>query len=574
MTEAVPSANYLRWRADPSAFMTEVLRDPEDGEPFRLNDAERVFLQHAFELDADGRMKYPELIFAAPKKSGKTAFAAMLVLYTTLIMGGRYSEALVVANDLEQAQGRVFAAIRRIVELCPWLSKSASITQSRISFPEIGASITALAADYASAAGANPNIVAFDELWAYTSERSRRLWDELVPPPTRKIACRLTTTYAGFSGESVLLEELHKRGLAQPSVGPDLHAGNGILTFWTHKPVAPWQTPAWIEQMRGQLRPNAFLRMIENRFVTSESNFVDIEWWDACTDEDARPAIADKNVPCWIGVDASVKRDSTAVVAVAWDAGKVRLIGHRIFQPSASQPLDFEATIEKTVRDWCSRFQVRGVHYDPFQMAAVAQRLSAAGCPMREFPQSVPNLTQAGTTLFELIKGRGIIAYPDADLRLAMSRAVAVETSRGWRIAKEKQSHKIDVIVALAMAACACVEAQGASSADAWISYQRDLAIAANEPDEEPAKPAALPWHQDKPAKPKAGTIAQAAKSDAEAMIEEYNRITKGLTKQSPLNELCWCGQPFQKYEPISTDGFRRWHPRCGEPPPPKKAAA
>jgi hypothetical protein len=30
----------------------------------------------------------------------------------------------------------------------------------------------------------------------YASERSRRLFDEMVPPPTRKIACRLT--YAGF----------------------------------------------------------------------------------------------------------------------------------------------------------------------------------------------------------------------------------------------------------------------------------------------------------------------------------------------------------------------------------------
>jgi hypothetical protein len=37
-------------------------------------------------------------------------------------------------------------------------------------------------------------------------------------------------------------------------------------------------------------------------------------------------------------------------------------------------------------------------------------------------------------------------------MRLAISRAVAIETPRGWRIAKEKQAHKIDVVVALAMA--------------------------------------------------------------------------------------------------------------------------
>ena len=54
----------------------------------------------------------------------------------------------------------------------------------------------------------------------------------MVPPPTRKIACQLIVTYAGFSGESVLLEELYKRGLAQPEVAPNLRAGDGLLMFW------------------------------------------------------------------------------------------------------------------------------------------------------------------------------------------------------------------------------------------------------------------------------------------------------------------------------------------------------
>jgi hypothetical protein len=41
--------------------------------------------------------------------------------------------------------------------------------------------------------------------------------------------------------------------------------------------------------------------------------------------------------------------------------------------------------------------------------------------------------------------------YPAADMRKQALRTVAVESSRGWRIAKEKTSHKIDSIVALAM---------------------------------------------------------------------------------------------------------------------------
>jgi phage terminase large subunit-like protein len=204
---AVTAADFARWHADPGTFITEVLRDPETGKPFQLTEAEFEFVARAFETDGQGRLRYPELIYACPKKSGKTTFAAMIVLYAVLTSRVRFAEGYCIANDLEQAQGRVFAAIRRIVEACPWLGKQAKITQSKIEFPKMKASITAIGTDYAGAAGANPTIACFDELWAYTSERSRRLWDEMVPPPTRQRACRLTTTYAGFDGESVLLAD-------------------------------------------------------------------------------------------------------------------------------------------------------------------------------------------------------------------------------------------------------------------------------------------------------------------------------------------------------------------------------
>lgn len=227
---------------------------------------------------------------------------------------------------------------------------------------------------------------------------------------------------------------------------------------WHHEPIAPWQTREWLDQMRQQLRPNAYLRMIENRFVSSELTFVDMDWFDRCVTLDAAPVVADKKLPVWIGVDASVKHDSTAVVAVTFEMGsKVRLIAHRIFQPSPDHPLDFETTIEQTVRDMCGRFAARGVHYDPYQMASVAQRLFAAGVPMREFPQTVPNLTAMGSNLYELIKGCGIEFYSDDAIRLAVSRTIALETPRGIRLAKEKTSHKIDVVIALAMAAHAAV---------------------------------------------------------------------------------------------------------------------
>jgi phage terminase large subunit-like protein len=116
------------------------------------------------------------------------------------------------------------------------------------------------------------------------------------------------------------------------------------------------------------------------------------------------------------------------------------------------------------------------VLFDPWQMQAVAQRLTKAGLRIEEFPQSPANLTAASQNLFELIEAQNLVAYPDLSMRLAISRAVASETPRGWRITKEKQSHKIDVVIALAMAAYATVQghAESTYSLDAFSSQNFD----------------------------------------------------------------------------------------------------
>lgn len=286
----------------------------------------------------------------------------------------------------------------------------------------------------------------------------------MIPPPTRQTACRLTVTYAGFEGESTLLEGLYRRGLALPLVpdSPDLRSGDGLLMFWSHLPIAPWQSEAWLADMRRSLRPAQYLRMIENRFVTTESSFIDLDWWDACVDPDAAPLVIQRTLPVTVGIDASVKHDSTAIVAAHWDKQrqKVVLVWHRIYQPTPNDPLDFEAAVEASVLELHSRFRVQQVLYDPYQMQASAQRLTRAGVKMVEYPQSSPNLTASSQNLYELIKGRNLVVYPDAKIRLAISRAVAIESARGWRIAKDKQAHRIDVVIALAMAALAAIQQQ------------------------------------------------------------------------------------------------------------------
>jgi hypothetical protein len=88
----MPSSFDL-WRADPLSFIETALIDPESGEPFVLSDAERWFLKFAFQINDSGRLKYPELVFGAIKKSGKTTLAAIIVITMVLLYGGRFAEA-------------------------------------------------------------------------------------------------------------------------------------------------------------------------------------------------------------------------------------------------------------------------------------------------------------------------------------------------------------------------------------------------------------------------------------------------------------------------------------------------
>jgi hypothetical protein len=116
MSEALEPSAIEQWRRDPVRFIDEVLRDPETKQPFVLLDAEKRFISHAFQTDYAGRLLYPEQVYAAPKKSGKTGFGAIQTLTTTLVYGGAFAEGYCVANDLEQAQAafsRPFAALLR-----------------------------------------------------------------------------------------------------------------------------------------------------------------------------------------------------------------------------------------------------------------------------------------------------------------------------------------------------------------------------------------------------------------------------------------------------------------------------
>ncbi len=104
--------------------------------------------------------------------------------------------------------------------------------------------------------------------------------------------------------------------------------------------------------------------------------------------------------------------------------------------------------------------------------------LQAAGMPIREFPQTQANCTLMGQTLFDLLTGLNLTLYPADDMRQQALSTVAVENPRGWRIAKEKASKKIDAIVALSMACVSAMAHRGEVEGRAARGFNRSAHIA------------------------------------------------------------------------------------------------
>jgi phage terminase large subunit-like protein len=165
----------------PITFIDKLIKKNELGQPFALTAEQREILRLAFAFDSNGRLPYDTVIYSCVKKSGKTTINAGLTLYWGFVQEPP-NEILILANDLEQSLARVYSTMEKIIGYNPQLKAEAEV-QTKTIFLANGTTVTAISGDYAGAAGSNHGWLSYDELWAYTSESSRRLWEELTPVP-------------------------------------------------------------------------------------------------------------------------------------------------------------------------------------------------------------------------------------------------------------------------------------------------------------------------------------------------------------------------------------------------------
>lgn len=408
------------------------------------------------------------------KKSGKTFLAGCIAVKEAVTRSD--AEVVCVANDEEQAQSRVFATCVALCDKNPELKASVvKVTQNEIRFSN-GSVIRAVASDYKGAAGGRQVLTVFDELWAYDSERMTRLFEEMRPPPTEKEAYILIVSYAGYSGESTVLEKLYERGLKGKRLSwrYEVYAEAGLVMFWSHVGRMPWHTKRYFAEEEKGVRPNTFRRLHRNEWVSSESSFITSDMWDAVVDQSHTPILSGATI--FVGVDIGVKHDSTGIVGVCWNetGKKIKIACHKVWKPTRTEQVPLQG-VEDYLLELSQSHHIVKIFADPSQCLGLIQRLQNR-LPIEEYKQTQDSTVVMGEALFRSVGDKNLIAYPSADLREHVTNAIGQESARGVRMVKDKASKKIDLAIALSMALVAALKSPRTIDLSGfWAGGQRGI---------------------------------------------------------------------------------------------------
>lgn len=435
---------------DPIEWIQRNFYIPETNGPIVLHPSQTVPLREALAVD-NGQFRYSTVVWSAVKKSAKSSIAAGVGLWTA--WRKPWATVKVIANDLKQADSRVAFYMRRAIELRQDWQKSCKIANYTIRLPNHSAA-EAIPIDPRGEAGGNDDLLIFSELWGWKDRAARKMWTEMTLSPLKYgESLRWAETYAGFSGESPILEQLYQSGVKEGrciNEEYEMYVNDAARLFvlWQTRPHLPWQTPEYYAQESATLQPNEYARVHENKWGSSTETFVPPEWWDACRAEiparDRRTMV--------LAMDAGVSNDCFAIVGVTKHGEQIAVRYARIWRPPEGGTIDFSEP-EAEIRRLAKEERVACVVYDPYQLHDMAQRLTRGGVAWFDpFGQGEGRLV-ADKQLYDLIRDRRIVHDGHADLSEHVKNANRKTEGDKLRIVKKADHLKIDAAVCLSMAA-------------------------------------------------------------------------------------------------------------------------
>lgn len=442
----------------------------DTGELITLLDCQIRPVNLAFTRGEDGLLVYRTIIWSWPKKSAKSSVIAAVCDYVATHKS-RASVKLI-ANDLRQANSRVGMYLRENIK---HVHKHGSredppeiISTNRIEYPN-GSVIEMIPVDPAGEAGGNDDIIVYSELWAWKSQLHQDMWAEMTLSPNKPDSQRWVDTYAGYSGESPILEPLYQNGVKNgKKVWDDLEVyENKVaqqLTVWVTVPMMPWQTQRYYNEQAASLTDVQMARMHKNQWTSSTTTFVYPQWWEKC--RHTGPAMSFERESLIVTLDAAVVDDCFAIVAGhmvdeivyprftrIWKAEK----GEPILYSNALDPEDLD-TPEGYIRWLNANYDLAYGAYDAYQLHDFATRLEQSLNVVFEPFSQGKDRAVADKMLYDSIKDRRVIHFGDEALTEHVTNANRKEDEKQLRIVKRAQHLKIDACVCLSMLNYVCRE--------------------------------------------------------------------------------------------------------------------
>ncbi len=436
---------------------------PETNGPMTLAPYQKAVLKEATRQDADGHFVYDLVLWSDIKKSAKSTIAAAVTLYRALYTP--WGSFKIVANDLEQANSRVFYYIERAIGLNPRITPLVSKRQYHLTFTN-HAVIQAVPIDPSGEAGSNDDFIEFTELHGAKSKAQVRMWSEMTIPPNKHgLAQRWIDTYAGFSGEAPILENLYIRAVKEGKrltlhdapADLEVYANDRMIALWNTQPRLSWQTSSYYASESAILPENEFNRIHRNIWGTSTQTFVPSEWWAACRGD--IPAFG-KYREMVVAIDAAVSGDCFGIVGLSRRGDKVEVRYVRKWTPPPGRKIEYSnvdnvddvAYPEGELRRLAKEYNVICFGFDEYQLHHLCTSLSNANVGyFKPFSQGADRL-EADKQLYDVIRDRRIVHDGNPDLSEHIANANAKTEGDKLRIVKRSENLKIDLAVCASMA--------------------------------------------------------------------------------------------------------------------------
>lgn len=492
----------------PVEFFAEVLTHVKGelaNKPLKLEPWQQSILANLYGWKRpDGTRRYRETLIYVPRKNGKTALAAGIILYTLFCDGERGAEIYGAASTYEQACF-VFQQARGMVIQESELRSRCRVFNGQaksITREDVMSFYRPIASEATASHGQNTHLAVIDELHAL---KDRELYDVLkTSMGARRQPLLVSITTADFEREGSICNELHGYAsqvrdgvVSDPYFLPVIYEatskddwkseetwrkcnpnlGISISTDSFSEACQKAQTIAAYE--------NTFKRLHLNIRTEQDVRWLALETWDRCgqesIDEDELAGRA-----CFAGVDLSTTTDVSACVLVfppecegscttndgTFDvlpffwvprAGAekrskkdrvdyVKWIRDGYMFATDGDVVDYDA-IREHLRLLAERYNICEVAIDRWNSTQLQTQLMGDGMNVVQFGQGFASMTAPTKELEKLIIANRLRHGSNPVLRwMASNVSVEQDAAGNMKPSKKKSAEKIDGIVALIMA--------------------------------------------------------------------------------------------------------------------------